>query len=60
MERTFTWVHNIINSCNSDYHFDCADALITLFESKYKDDDVVFSLKQLRYSKWAAIHSILI
>jgi hypothetical protein len=60
MEQTYTWVYNIIESCNNDFHFDCADALISLYDIKYGDTDRVLGLKSLRQNKWNAVHTILI
>jgi hypothetical protein len=60
MEETYTWVYNIIESCNNDFHFDCADVLISLFNVKYADPDRVSELKILRQSKWNSVHLILI
>lgn len=59
MEKTYIWTYNIIRSCNNDFHFDCADALIDLFSQKYGDNALLFQLKELRQSKWSAVHSIL-
>ena len=60
MEQSFTWTYNIIKSCNNDFHFDCADALISLFKVKYGDSDMVLQLRQLRENKWVSIHGILV
>jgi hypothetical protein len=60
MEETFTWVYNIIESCNNDFHFDCADVLISLYSSKYGETDRVLGLKLLRQNKWNSVHTILI
>ena len=60
MENTYTWVYNIIESCNNDFHFDCADALISLYDTKYGDTDRVLGLKLLRQNKWNSVHTILI
>ena len=60
MEETFTWIYNIIESCNNDFHFDCADMLISLYKSKYEDTDRVSELILLRQNKWNSIHTILI
>lgn len=60
MHRTFTWTYNVIRSCNNDYHFEAADALISLFETKYGNSELAFQLRQLRENKWASIHGILI
>jgi hypothetical protein len=60
MEDTYTWVYNIIESCHNDFHFDCADVLITLFNTKYSDAEKVLGLKLLRQNKWNAIHTILL
>jgi hypothetical protein len=60
MEETFTWVYNIIESCNNDFHFECADALISLYSNKYMDTDRVLGLRLLRQNKWNTVHSILI
>ena len=60
MEDTYTWVYNIIESCNNDFHFDCADALISLYNNKYGDTDRVLGLRILRQNKWNSVHTILI
>ena len=60
MEQTYNWTYNVIGSCNNDFHFDCADALIHLFMRKYGESDMVFQLKQLRENKWVSVHGILI
>lgn len=60
MKNTYEWVYNIIESCNNDFHFDCADVLISLFNIKFRDTDMVSGLKLLRENKWNAVHSILI
>ena len=60
MEETFTWIYNIIESCNNDFHFDCADVLVSLFSVKYGDTDRVLGLQLLRQDKWNSVHSILI
>lgn len=60
MEQTFTWTYNIIKSCNNDFHFDCADVLISLFKVKFGDSDMVLQLRQLRENKWVSIHGILV
>lgn len=59
MEDTYQWVHNIIESCNNDFHFGCADKLILLFVNKYKEENKVSELKLMREDKWKAIHTIL-
>jgi hypothetical protein len=59
MEETYTWVYNIIESCNNDFHFDCADVLISLFNIKYGNRDGVLELELLRQNKWNAVHAIL-
>lgn len=61
MEQTYTWTCNVIRSCNNDYHFDCADALIDLFARKYgAASHQVMQLKMLRADKWFAVHGILV
>ncbi|MDP4282949.1 MAG: hypothetical protein Q8891_00880 [Bacteroidota bacterium] len=59
MEDTYLWVYNIIESCNNDFHFGCADILISLFVNKYKEADRVSALKLIREDKWNAVHSVL-
>ena len=54
------WVFNIVESCNNDFHFDCADVLISLFKIKYGDSDRVAELASLRQTKWNTIHAIQI
>jgi len=58
MENTYMWVFNIVESCNNDFHFDCADVLISLFKIKYGDSDRVAELASLRQTKWNTIHAI--
>lgn len=60
MEKTFTWTYNVIRSCNNDFHFDCADVLISLFKVKYGESDMFHQLNELRTDKWIAIHGILV
>ena len=60
MHRTFTWTYNVIRSCNNGYHFEAADTLIALFEQRYGDSELALQLRELRESKWASVHSILI
>lgn len=60
MEKSFAWLTNIIESCNNDFHFSCADVLISLFKLKYGDDDLITRLDELRNQKWNSIHGILI
>ena len=59
MENTYTWVFNIIESCNNDFHFDCADILISLFKIKYGNTDRVSELRSLWQTRWNAVHAIL-
>jgi len=58
MEDTYMWVFNIVESCNHDFHFGCADVLISLFKIKYGDSDRVSELASLRQTKWNTIHAI--
>lgn len=60
MEKTFTWTYNVIKSCNNDFHFDCADVLISLFKVKYGETERFHQLTELRTNKWIAIHGILV
>ncbi|MEO6583767.1 MAG: hypothetical protein ABIO05_05555 [Ferruginibacter sp.] len=60
MEKTFTWTYNVIRSCNNDFHFDCADILISLFKVKYGDSELFDELKTLRENRWIAVHAILV
>jgi hypothetical protein len=59
MEETYTWVFNIITSCNNDFHFNCADVLITLFKIKYGNTDKVSELTSLWQTRWNEVHAIL-
>jgi len=59
MQDTYTWVYNIIESCNNDFHFNCADVLISLFSVKYGESDEALGLRLLRQHKWNSVHSIL-
>ena len=60
MEDAYTWVYHIIESCNNDFHFECADVLISLFSVKYGDAEKVSGLESLRQNKWNAVHTILV
>ncbi|MGH2649419.1 MAG: hypothetical protein ACRDE8_17695 [Ginsengibacter sp.] len=60
MKNTYTWIHNIIESCNHDFHFECADVLISLFSIKYGETESVTELRTLRQNKWNNVHAILI
>jgi hypothetical protein len=60
MQETFTWIYNIIDSCHNDFHFDCADVLISLFNIRYGDIEKLVELKHLRQTKWNDIHGILV
>ena len=59
MEETYSWVYNIIESCNNDFHFDCADVLISLYNIQYGDTDRVLALRLLQENKWNSVHTIL-
>ena len=50
------WIYHIIQSCNKEFHFDCADMLISLFNDKYGDIDRVSKLRLVRQNKWNAVH----
>ena len=60
MKDTYKWIYNIIGSCHTDFHFDCADALISLYNAKYGETEEVCGLKVFRQEKWNQIHTILI
>jgi hypothetical protein len=60
MKETYTWIYNIIESCNNDFHFDSADLLISLFNIKYGDPEMISELKLLRQDKWNTVHTILV
>ena len=60
MEDTYTWIYNIIESCNNDFHFDCADALISVYNIQYGDTDGVLAVRLLLENKWNSVHTILI
>ncbi len=59
MQKTYLWTYNIVSSCNNDFHFDAADALITLFAQRYGDGEMLLKLKELRQFKWSSVHGIL-
>ncbi len=58
MEDTYRWLFNIVESCNNDFHFNCADVLISLFKIKYGDSDRVSELKTIRQRKWNSMLSV--
>jgi hypothetical protein len=58
MEDTYTWLYNIIESCNNVFHFDGADVLISLFSDRYRDIDKVSGLRLLRQKKWNSVQEI--
>ena len=60
MEQTYNWTYNVIRSCNNDFHFGCADTLISLFKMKYGETEFLDELKELRNQKWASVHHILV
>ena len=60
MEDTYTWVYQIIESCNNDFHFDCVVVLISVYNIQYADTDRVLALRLLLENKWNSVHSILI
>lgn len=60
MDKSFTWIMNIIESCTNDFHFSCADILISLFKLKYANDELTVELLKLRNEKWNTIHAILL
>jgi hypothetical protein len=60
MEKTFNWMYNIIGSCNNDFHFNCADVLISLFTMKYGENEMTSKLKELRQTRWVQVHTILV
>ncbi len=60
MEQTFTWISNIINSCKNEFHFSCVDLLISLFNVKYGECEMLLRLKELRQNKWLSIQPVLI
>jgi len=59
IQTAYTFVENIIGSCNSTFHFDCVDVLISLFDAKYNDELLVSQLKSLRREKFFITHQIL-
>ena len=59
MEDTYTWIYNIIESCSNDFHFDCADVLISVYSIQYGDSDRVLALRLLQENKWNSVHTIL-
>lgn len=58
MERKFSWVSHVIESCNNEFHFACADILISLFAAKYGNAEMVSRLKMLREQKWNNINTL--
>jgi hypothetical protein len=60
MDKSFTWMISIIDSCTNDFHFSCLDVLISLFKLKYTNDELVNKLLEARNNKWNSIHTILI
>jgi len=55
MEDTYTWISNIIDSCHNDFHFDCADVLISVYNIQYADTDRVLALRLLQENKWNSV-----
>ena len=60
MQETFTWVYNVIENCNSDFHFQCSDVLISLFRVQYGDNDSANQLRLLWQDRWNRVHPILV
>jgi len=59
MENIYDWIVRIIDTCNSDFHFEAVDRLIDLFYEKYQDEKIKIKLEHLRVIKWKEIHTIL-
>jgi len=59
MQETFTWIYNLIESCNNDFHFQCTDVLISLFSVQYGNDANVAQLRLLWQDKWNRVHAVL-
>lgn len=55
----FTWIADIISSCNHDFHFEAVDNLIELYYQKTKDSEDKDELIRLRTQRWNEIHFIL-
>jgi len=56
VQDNYIWVYEIIASCKTRFHFDCADILIELFRVKYPDNPEMRSmLIDLRADKFREI-----
>jgi len=55
IEDTYTRIYSIIESCNNDFHFDCADVLISVYNIQYGDTDRVLALRLLQENKWNSV-----
>ena len=55
----YEWIANIIDSCNNDFHFEAVDKLISLYEARTGDADMVLKLQELKQAKWFSIANIL-
>ena len=60
MEHIYDWITRIIDTCNSNFHFEAVDKIIDLFYEKYQDEKRKLELKNLRTIKWNEIHGILV
>lgn len=59
MENDFNWILKIIQSCTNDFHFGCVDALIDLFNEKYKDENKYLGLIEAKVEKYNILHAII-
>lgn len=58
-QECYTWIQNIIDSCNNTFHFEGADRLIDLYQDQFKDDESTTLLKLQRQNHFNAVHNIL-
>lgn len=59
MELKYNWIFHVIESCKNEFHFACADILISLFSAKYGNSETVVRLKTLKDEKLNAIDRLV-
>ena len=56
MKKDFEWIQKVIESCENDFHIECACRLIELFCVKYMNGNSAADLKLACAEKYNVIH----
>ena len=52
IDEVFDWIVRIVETCQNDFHFDCADKLIELFYIRFNNEsrrDDILQVRNMRY-----------